>query len=396
MPKLATIAASLFVFATSIAAADDTAHITHTFAPLKALKSFRLQAASKSDSGDFQVTNKYGYRDHLGNVVIDLKFEDAHDFGDLGLAAVRLNKKWGYIDRSGQVVIPYHFDAATNFRANGTALVKVDNRYGYIGRNGQWIIPPTWDDAWPFSEYAEGKWLAAVKKSGRWGYVDSSGNTKIPFVYDEAWYFSRANLAPVKVGTKWGYVDASGRMAIAAKFDHASWSFTPASTPVAAAAIGNKWGFIDRNGHPIIPFEYDEVSWFSGKHGIAAVMKDGKYGYIDIQGNAITPVHFDFASDFNLEGYAVGHIGSAAYQVNRKGEMVFLGEFQKGPLVHPGTGVAEVQKFGDACTRLLDGEFKEVEAYNTYLAARLESAKRLQGRFPMMQFFPCVVDAFGE
>jgi len=68
-------------------------------------------------------SNRYGYIDKTGKVVIEPQFESAGDFSE-GLAAVSMNGKFGYIDVNGQFVIqPQYLDAEKFY--GGVASVKV-------------------------------------------------------------------------------------------------------------------------------------------------------------------------------------------------------------------------------------------------------------------------------
>jgi hypothetical protein len=53
---------------------------------------------------DSKNTEKFGYIDTSGNVVIKSKYYQANDFSE-GFAAVYTNKGMGYIDKKGKLVI---------------------------------------------------------------------------------------------------------------------------------------------------------------------------------------------------------------------------------------------------------------------------------------------------
>ena len=94
-------------------------------------------------------TNRWGYMDQAGNLVIAARFVFARPFNE-GLAAVYLNKQWQYIDRTGRTVLrPKMLGKRTEFAfefKNGAALVgfarhKVVTR-GLIDHAGRWIVKP--------------------------------------------------------------------------------------------------------------------------------------------------------------------------------------------------------------------------------------------------------------
>jgi hypothetical protein len=59
-----------------------------------------------------------------------------------GLARVSNGDKWGYIDRDGNLVIEMKFDDAESFH-NGIARVEIDDKYGYIDKTGSYVWEPS-------------------------------------------------------------------------------------------------------------------------------------------------------------------------------------------------------------------------------------------------------------
>jgi len=77
--------------------------------------------------------------------------------------------RWGYIDTTGRVVIDFRFDHAHQF-TEGLGLVTVDGRVGFIDKTGATVIAPQFGtNSQPFFEG-----LAAVETaSGKYGTVTS-------------------------------------------------------------------------------------------------------------------------------------------------------------------------------------------------------------------------------
>lgn len=75
-------------------------------------------------------TDKYGYINLKGEMVIPPKYEKAFYFNE-GVAVVRILDKWGYIDKRNQWVIPVRYKSASNFQ-DGMAKVVQNDKYGYI------------------------------------------------------------------------------------------------------------------------------------------------------------------------------------------------------------------------------------------------------------------------
>ena len=113
-------------------------------------------------------TKKYGYIDETGKLVIPYQFNSIDKFGSFreGLVAVAdgesyyttqkyenvtihgsYTNKYGYIDKSGNLVIPYQFVDAKNFMDGGMAIVgqhineSYNVFYGVIDKEGNMILP---------------------------------------------------------------------------------------------------------------------------------------------------------------------------------------------------------------------------------------------------------------
>jgi hypothetical protein len=138
-----------------------------------------------------------------------------------GRAIVKVSDRWGFIDRKGAVVIPTKYDGAFPF-SEGLAAVNKGGRYreeptpridggkwGFVDRAGKTVIAPSYDFVRKFSEG-----LAPVMTKGPsgalWGYVDNTGQTVIPPRFDEAEEF-QGGIARVKVRGKTGYVGRDGK-----------------------------------------------------------------------------------------------------------------------------------------------------------------------------------------
>lgn len=105
-----------------------------------------------------QVSEKWGYIDKNGKMVIKPEYDKAERFSE-GLAAVAINGKWGYIDKLGKFVLEPRFNEAMAFN-EGLAFVKIggydanaiidviggfdtEGKWGYVDRVGRYIWQPT-------------------------------------------------------------------------------------------------------------------------------------------------------------------------------------------------------------------------------------------------------------
>lgn len=210
-------------------------------------------------------TNKHGFIDITGKIVIPTIYDYTGDFKD-GLAFVMKDDKCGYIDKTGKEVIPIIYDHVGEFKG-GLAKIKNNFKYGYINKTGKIVVPIKYDS---IGKFKEGLAYFLVKGNSsreyKYGYVDKTGNEVIPPIYRHAYNFSEG-LAAVEVE-------------IEGKYDENGYSL-------------RKTGFIDKTGKLVIPAEYDYAGEF--KEGVAIVAKDDKYGYIDKTGREIVPLIFNEA-----------------------------------------------------------------------------------------------------
>lgn len=99
-----------------------------------------------SDGEIFRIkkTDKWGWCDKQGKIIIAPRFDDSNAFGTYGLAPVKINGKWGYINRKGDWEIKRQFSEAFPF-FDKLALVRTGTVYGFIDKNGHFQINPQYD-----------------------------------------------------------------------------------------------------------------------------------------------------------------------------------------------------------------------------------------------------------
>jgi hypothetical protein len=128
----------------------------------------KLADANPNSDTDPASTEKWGYIDKTGKIVIEPQFDDIREFNE-GLAAVQLGEQWGYINTKGTVVIPPQFERSDRF-SQGLAAVKVNDQYGYIDSTGKLTIPPQFALGFTFNQG-----LALVYRDGKALYIDQTG-----------------------------------------------------------------------------------------------------------------------------------------------------------------------------------------------------------------------------
>lgn len=283
----------------------------------------------------FIESQRLGYLDAEGRVVIEPRFTDAHDFSD-GRARVadgkwihefprpRLQAKWGFIDRNGNLVVPIDLESADNY-SDGLALVGRSNSWrGYIDRDGKATIDTDkllLDPALhTFLNRSFHDGLAPFEVTGRamhtengMGYFDKSGRVAIQPQFLHAKDFSEG-LAAVRTAAGTGFIDRQGRVVIAPQFDRAN-SFHEG---LAAVQCGREWFFVDRCGCRISSRNCDLAGNFVAaapwnvvedfRGGLARVHVGGEYHdvfdapgywkggiwyYVDSQGSIVSICHQD-------------------------------------------------------------------------------------------------------
>lgn len=177
---------------------------------------------NKDDLPSFKKSDRYGFIDKTGKVVIPPKFKDLGDFSE-NIATVKLNNKWGVIDTTGKFVIQPRYNNSIDFY-EGLADVKIGSKYGYMNKNEKIVIKPQFDIAGRFEE----------------------------------------GLAPIVINNKQGYINKKGEIVIKPQFTrHHIPNYPGFREGLAAVNINNKIGFISKNSDFFMITRYDETTHFS-------------------------------------------------------------------------------------------------------------------------------------
>lgn len=123
---------------------------------------------------------KSGFINYSNETVLPFEYDDARNFMDNGLAAVKIGEKWGYIDREGSLVIPCRYDYAYDFAENGMARVESGDTTIYINEKGDELIEGDWDIAYDFDENG----FAQVTDGYKDGLIDEQGEEVFSCSYD--------------------------------------------------------------------------------------------------------------------------------------------------------------------------------------------------------------------
>jgi len=295
-------------------------------------------STSKEDSNanlyPLKISNKYGYINNTGEVIISPQFDVAWPFSD-GLALVEINNNYGYINEEGKIKIPPTFDGAGSFE-NGFASVRNNGNWGHIDTAGNIITPIKYEFV---SHFENG--LARVSKrhskykySDRWkckyGFTNTLGEIVIDIKYSYANKFSEG-LAGVEINNKWGYIDTNENIVIDPKFENAH----DFQEGLAAVKLDNKWGFINKGGDIVIEPEFVGAKEFSEGLCTVSIKSYDDYGVIDTLGNWIINPIYDYVGSFS-EGYFRVKINDKWGFIDKSGSFVInpiynsVGNFENG------------------------------------------------------------------
>lgn len=272
------------------------------------------------------------YFDDEGHV-LELKNEDRElgQFAENGLASIRHEMKYGFIDKNYNFIIEAQFEEAKDFTDSGLAAVKnSEDLWGYINASGEYVIPARYLDAYGFNE----GYAAVEVEYGKWGYIDESGTLVTSADYDAASYFQegfttvqkgnqyylmdvKENIvAPVRYATsytnglaidvdesgKLGMLDTNGELVIPYEY---SVLFGADDVGNIVAERNGSYGIIDRNNNIVVPFEYSSIGEIDDCDIYWVKDESDLYGFIDKEGKVIVPCQYKSVSGFSANGMAL-------------------------------------------------------------------------------------------
>lgn len=144
--------------------------------PWQSIGNSGLLTVERKSGGEW----KSGFINYSDETVLPFEYDDAKNFMDNGLAAVKIGEKWGYINREGSLVIPCSYDYAYDFAENGMARVESGDTTIYINEKGEEIIEGDWDFAYEFDENG----FARVEDENGYGLIDEQGEEVFSCSYD--------------------------------------------------------------------------------------------------------------------------------------------------------------------------------------------------------------------
>lgn len=286
-------------------------------------------------------------------------------------------QKWGYANLEGEIIIPAEYEKCYPFSSNGLAVIYdgKERQYHFIDlKNTRLKTDPEsfkTKDVFGFNLGGFSDHLFLVEVKGKWGYMNDEGKLAIPAIYDEGSNFNGGH-ANVKKGKTIVLIDTKGNeTTIAAP----AVDVKEFSEGLAAIETKGKFGFINTKGELVIPADFHSVGYF--KNGLAwAKSSDEKLGYIDKDGKWVIKPEFEAGKEFDpVSGLArVKKEGKWCY-ISESGEILNIdaesyGDFSEG--LADGKKGASVGFFDKEGKWVIEPQFQAVrDFHNGYAAARL-------------------------
>ncbi len=170
----------------------------------------------------FEKNGLYGYKNAENAVVLEAKYQMAHDFVN-GMAEVVDEEGWAYINGKGEVLArPFVYDNGPDYFQEGLARFVEQGKVGFLDEKGKQQIKAEFDFARPFSGGLAAACMGCEEKQvvtesgshtqvvgGKWGFIDNKGQWQIPCEYEAVRDFEDGVGAYQKDG-QWVKIDAKG------------------------------------------------------------------------------------------------------------------------------------------------------------------------------------------
>ena len=272
-------------------------------------------------------TQKFGYIDCHGKLVVSPQFNRAYDFSE-GLGKIEIGTDVhpyvGYVDLQGRIAIGAEFGDTGAFSSfsEGTSAILTSKGWGFIDRKGRTLF--VLDDASanvtpPLESFSNGLALVFVKQGVK--YVDKTGHMMFGKYFSLGTSF-KGGVAAVEQGEEYGVINLKGRYLVRPQHNEISLSedgtirikrklkwyyystsmkFLFSSTRELDFSEGlaffeerDKFGVINKYGKVVVKPKYDTPLILAGfSEGLGVVALNGKQGAIDELGRVRIPLIYD-------------------------------------------------------------------------------------------------------
>ena len=309
-----------------------------------------------STAADGTVT--YGYLNDTGDMIIPIRYDNAGEFGDCGLAAVELAGKTALMNTSGSLVTDWlETPESVEFDGGWAALRYADGTVYYTSR-GQAL--PRMAGASGFPSDGRIAFSAETADGVRWGYYDEQGKVAVPAVYSAAGAF-RNGRALVR--------DALGDCHVIGVDGGELAALPGGATPVyldiycddvIVLEAGGKYCLYSLEKMDFITYYvYDEIQPFDQN---CAVMRQGAlYGLLSSEGVEALPATYPYLNSLGEGVYAARGLTMGADIINERGEKVYTIDTYVGGLTSLRCGMTWYGTLtGDVAFLNATGTFRKV------------------------------------
>jgi hypothetical protein len=268
-------------------------------------------------------SNKVGYIDTVGNIVIKPAYINASEFKNGYAFVARAGEghqfKLGLINARGKIIIPINYNMISECD-NSLFMVRKDTSISFINKKGDVIVPlgkytafaaphPIYVEGNDMNEYSQRfNWdmlnfnnyvrfdkYIGVRTHKKWAVIDKTGKEVIPPLFDGIEIF-KGDYAPAELGTKFGVTDIKGNMIIPALYDQIILT----GKNFVYAVNGKKMGVLSIDNKILIPVQYTQIDTFG--EGFTAIDFNKKATLFDADGKQVSKPMDDPTIDFPVWG----------------------------------------------------------------------------------------------
>jgi hypothetical protein len=241
------------------------------------LGDFKNGFAYFSNDGKYGIVSSQGIR-------ITEDFDWVSDINDDNLFIVRKNNKFGIINQLGNIILQLNFDQVIK-AFKGIYLIVENGKYGFYNAFNSCFytgISYEFFKEKPIDYYTNGNVLKLIKANQQ-AIMDLNGKISIDFGnYDEL-FFAENNLLKVRRKQKYGFVDRKLNLVLPYKYDKAG-NF---SDSIAVVNYKNTNYLINTNGKELFSSSYNFLKlsanyYLTEAYPADLVNKEGKLIYQDI------------------------------------------------------------------------------------------------------------------
>ena len=260
-----------------------------------------------------ELKGKFGLVNSKNEIILKIIYSEigelVSDRATIELKVDKTTEKYGYIDSSGNIVIETKFKFAFNF-IHDFAVVEQFNKFDSMS-DDEWMKELDSDDF--YYNFFESE------NSGGYGLINKTGDIIVPFIYDEINFYETMNfnsegfLVTACKNEEWGIIymgsrnifsnELNKKLQLTKEFkfkyldeddilnqldQHVKILDFEILKPVRK---NNKYGFEDLNQELIIEYQFD--NYYPFENGLCRVEKNSKFGIINLKGDVLVDFIYD-------------------------------------------------------------------------------------------------------